>query len=230
MDGPGIRPAVHEIAARLAEAGYAVALPDLFYRAGPYPPVDPKIVFTDPKLREHHRETLMASTSPAKAMADTRSLLDAMKAMPEVAEGPIGVVGYCMGGRLALIAAGALPRGGMAAAASYHGGGLANDTDDQPTSAGAADQGESLCRRRDRGRELRPTPMKATAGDGHDVEAGRRPSWWRPTPRKHGWVPRDTPAHRPGRGRASLGWDVERHRIFPQAVRHHALCRCRRRS
>ena len=55
MDGPGIRPAIHEIAARLADEGYAALLPDLFYRAGRYPPVDPKVVFTDPALKEAHR-------------------------------------------------------------------------------------------------------------------------------------------------------------------------------
>ncbi len=42
MDGPGIRPALFEMGERLARAGYLVLLPDLFWRAGPYPPVDVK--------------------------------------------------------------------------------------------------------------------------------------------------------------------------------------------
>lgn len=193
MDGPGMRPAVQEMAARLAEAGYAVAAPDLFYRAGPYPPVDPRIVFTDPKLREHHRETLMASTSPAQAMADTRTLLDAMKAMPEVAEGPIGVTGYCMGGRLALIAAGTFPDE-IAAAASYHGGGLANDTPTSPHLlapkmkakiyvAGAIEDANF-----DDAQKARLEAALTEAGVDHLIET---------YPAKHGWVPRDMPVHNP---------------------------------
>src|SRR3989338_7894642 len=40
MDAPAIRPALFEMGERLAAAGYYVLLPDLFWRAGPYPPVD----------------------------------------------------------------------------------------------------------------------------------------------------------------------------------------------
>jgi len=42
MDGGGIRPAVIEMAQRLADVGYIVLLPDLFYRYGPYGPFVPK--------------------------------------------------------------------------------------------------------------------------------------------------------------------------------------------
>ncbi len=35
MDAGGIRPAMVEMAQRLADAGYLVLLPDLFYRHGP---------------------------------------------------------------------------------------------------------------------------------------------------------------------------------------------------
>jgi carboxymethylenebutenolidase len=105
MDGPGIRPAIREMADRLAASGYAVLLPDLFYRAGPYAPVDPKIVFADPALRAAHRQNYMATATPGNVMADTAALIAAIDCLPETANGAIGVVGYCMGGRLALIAA-----------------------------------------------------------------------------------------------------------------------------
>jgi carboxymethylenebutenolidase len=42
MDGLGIRPAMLEVGERLATHGYLVLLPDLFYRAGPYEPMDPQ--------------------------------------------------------------------------------------------------------------------------------------------------------------------------------------------
>ncbi|MEZ0134736.1 MULTISPECIES: dienelactone hydrolase family protein [Novosphingobium] len=105
MDGPGIRPAIREMADRLAASGYAVLLPDLFYRAGPYAPVDPKIVFTDPALRAAHRQNYMTTATPGNVMADTAAVIAAIDCLPETANGAIGVVGYCMGGRLALIAA-----------------------------------------------------------------------------------------------------------------------------
>ena len=45
MDGLGIRPTLFEMGQKLADGGYVVLLPDLFYRAGPYAPLDPKQVF-----------------------------------------------------------------------------------------------------------------------------------------------------------------------------------------
>ena len=57
MDGLGIRPAMLELGERLATYGYYVLLPDLYYRSGPYEPMDPAAVFTDPNgfavLREN---------------------------------------------------------------------------------------------------------------------------------------------------------------------------------
>jgi carboxymethylenebutenolidase len=52
MDGLGIRPAMLEIGERLATHGYLVLLPDLFYRFGPYEPMDPHKIFTDPEQRK----------------------------------------------------------------------------------------------------------------------------------------------------------------------------------
>ncbi len=194
MDGPGIRPAMHEIAARLAAAGYAVALPDLFYRAGPYGPIDPKVVWSDPALKAEHRVRFMETATPAAAMADTGAILDFLADRPEVAPGPLGVVGYCMGGRLALIAAGTYPDR-VAVAASYHGGGLANDSSTSPHLlaprmrarvyvAGAIEDANFTEEMKDRlERAL------ADAGVDHLIET---------YPAHHGWVPRDMPAHDAG--------------------------------
>ena len=51
MDGIGIRPALFEMGERIARAGYHVLLPDLYYRSGPYEPMDAKTVFSDPAKR-----------------------------------------------------------------------------------------------------------------------------------------------------------------------------------
>ncbi|HEV2268287.1 MAG TPA: dienelactone hydrolase family protein [Steroidobacteraceae bacterium] len=131
MDGLGIRPAMLQIGERLATHGYFVLLPDLYYRAGPYPPMDPKAVFADPEKRNTLREKFFAVATSANIMSDMRAFLDYLAVQPDVKPGGIGVTGYCMGGRLALIAAGSYPES-IAAAASYHGGRLANEDSDSP--------------------------------------------------------------------------------------------------
>jgi carboxymethylenebutenolidase len=68
MDGVGIRPAMLEIGERLAASGYFALLPDLFYRAGPYAPMDARTMFTDPEKRKAMREMLAAHVSQAKFM------------------------------------------------------------------------------------------------------------------------------------------------------------------
>jgi carboxymethylenebutenolidase len=131
MDGAGIRPAMLQLGERLATHGYCVLLPDLFYRAGPYAPMDPKTLFSDPEQRKVLMEKFFPAAASANVMADVPAFLDFLAAQPDVRPGGIGVTGYCMGGRLALIAAGTYPQQ-IVAAASYHGGRLANDDPDSP--------------------------------------------------------------------------------------------------
>src|SRR5437868_5869847 len=52
MDGLGIRPAMLEVGERLAGNGYVVLLPDLYYRSGPYEPMNAATVFTDSEQRK----------------------------------------------------------------------------------------------------------------------------------------------------------------------------------
>ena len=131
MDGLGIRPAMLEVGERLATYGYFVVLPDLFYRSGPYEPMDPHKVFSDPEQRKVLMEKFFAHATSANIMADTRSFLDFIAAAPEAKPGGIGTTGYCMGGLMSLTAAGTYPDR-IAATASYHGGRLATDAPDSP--------------------------------------------------------------------------------------------------
>src|SRR5579863_2758449 len=131
MDGLGIRPAMLEIGARLATEGYFTLLPDLYYRSGAYPPMDPLEIFGDPDARRRLSEKFFSLATPANIMADTAVFLDYLAAQTEVQPGPIGTTGYCMGGFMSLTAAGTYPER-IAAGASYHGGRLATDAADSP--------------------------------------------------------------------------------------------------
>jgi carboxymethylenebutenolidase len=130
MDAFAIRPALAAMAERLASHGYAVALPNLYYRHGAFPPFDPKAVAAGGAERDRFRG-MIASITDTMVMRDTAQLLDALGTSPVVRRGPIAAVGYCMGGGFALSAAGTFPER-VAAAASFHGGSLATDKPDSP--------------------------------------------------------------------------------------------------
>lgn len=129
MDAGGIRPAMLEMAQQLATFGYIVLLPDLFYRYGPYGPFVPTEV-----LAGNFRAVLgplMATTSPIKAADDAEALLAYLDTRNDVRGRNVGVVGFCMGGGMALATAGTYPDR-FAAAASFHGGNLATDAPTSP--------------------------------------------------------------------------------------------------
>jgi carboxymethylenebutenolidase len=119
MDAFGIRPGMSGMAEKLAGFGYNVLLPNLYYRAGAQKPFDPGTAFNDPKERERLMGLMGALTN--KALADDVSS----------SSDKFGCVGYCMGGRCALICAGTFGER-MAATACFHGGRLATDQPDSP--------------------------------------------------------------------------------------------------
>ncbi|WP_157217209.1 dienelactone hydrolase family protein [Flavisphingomonas formosensis] len=129
MDALAIRPALVDMAQKLADGGYLVLLPDLFYRAGAYEPIDPKVAFAG-DLRVVIGP-LMATTNAQKAAEDTGALLTYLDTRSDVKGRKVGVTGYCMGGGIALTVAGTYPDR-IAAAASFHGGNLATDADLSP--------------------------------------------------------------------------------------------------
>jgi carboxymethylenebutenolidase len=191
MDGLGIRPAMLELGERLATYGYYVLLPDLFYRSGPYEPMDPHAVFADPAKRKVLMEKFFALATPANIMSDTRAFLDYLAAQRDVKTGGIGTTGYCMGGLMSLTASGTYSDR-IVATASYHGGRLATDAPDSPHLlapkiksrvyiAGAIED------------QSFPDEMKVRlenaltdAGVDHQIETYQA---------KHGWVFRDTPVY-----------------------------------
>ena len=128
MDAPAIRPTLFEMGERLASHGYYVLVPDLFYRDGPYAPMDVSKLFADEEARKAIFAKMGKATNPDAARSDTVAFLDFLSKQPEVDGSKVGVTGYCMGGRLALMAAANFPDR-IVAAGAFHGGNLANDQD-----------------------------------------------------------------------------------------------------
>jgi carboxymethylenebutenolidase len=129
-DAGGVRGTFYDMAAKLAGYGYAVLLPDVYYRKGNWAPFDMASVFDDEKER-YRLMSMMGRLTPDRITSDATAVFDYLAARPEVAGGRFGVCGYCMGGRMSVIVTGRLPER-VAAAASFHGGGLVTDTPDSP--------------------------------------------------------------------------------------------------
>lgn len=125
MDAYGLRPRIEEMADRIAQEGYTVLAPNLFYRAG-RAPVVPFPDMTDEGGRAEFMEgirPLMAALTPERVAADGRAYLDELG---KASDGPVGVTGYCMGARIGLRIAAAYPAR-VSALAGFHGGGLVTD-------------------------------------------------------------------------------------------------------
>jgi carboxymethylenebutenolidase len=129
-DAFGVRAAMHQVADRLARLGYVVLLPDLFYRAGAFPPFDVRTAFSDPPERARLM-TLLGSLTMDRVRADGAAYLDALAALEGVRADRVAALGYCMGGRLAVLTA-ALHPDRVRAVASFHAGGLVTEAADSP--------------------------------------------------------------------------------------------------
>jgi len=130
MDAFGIREQLGEMAQRLASYGYFVALPNLYYRTGAFPPFDRQAVLTEGPERDRFK-SMIQSVNSELVMRDTAAVIEMLDRRATVRRGSIGVVGYCMGGGYALTAAATFPDR-VVAAASFHGGSLATDKADSP--------------------------------------------------------------------------------------------------
>jgi len=122
-DAGGVRETFGQMGDRLAGLGYVVLVPDIYYRSGEWAPFDAATLFTDPAERARMFGLVKRLTNDA-IIADAGAYADFLLARPEVSGSAIGTTGYCLGGRMSLIAAGGLGRT-IAAAASFHGGRVA---------------------------------------------------------------------------------------------------------
>jgi len=83
MDGLGIRPAMWEMGQRLADGGYLVLLPDLYYRLGSYPPKNPSQVLADPKLMQELMKSVNSLDRDRK-ISDAGAFIEFLSSHAEV--------------------------------------------------------------------------------------------------------------------------------------------------
>jgi carboxymethylenebutenolidase len=129
-DAGGVRDTFYEMAAKLAGFGYAVLLPDVYYRSGDWAPFDMSTAFSDEQERTRLM-SMISSVTPMKMAIDAEAFFDYLAGRFDVRGDMFGTTGYCMGGRTSLVVASRLPDR-VVAAASFHGGGLVTDSPDSP--------------------------------------------------------------------------------------------------
>lgn len=115
MEAFGLVPNLEKEADRIARMGYVAIAPDVYHRQAPHNTASyddlPKAV------------GMMRKLSDAEFIDDMRATLAYLRSTAEVGSAPIGVTGFCMGGRLSFLAACALP-GEIQASAPFYGGGI----------------------------------------------------------------------------------------------------------
>lgn len=127
----GLRMAFRQMGKRLAQSGYAVLVPNPFYRKKKAPIVEDTRGFQDPTTRETLMG-LMRSLVPEDVVSDTKAFITFLDKQASVDRNrKIATTGYCMGGPITMRAAASFPDR-IGAAASFHGGGLVTDKPDSP--------------------------------------------------------------------------------------------------
>ena len=204
MDAFGPRQALDGMADRLSKQGYLVLVPDLFYRSGSYGPFNPKTAWTD----EHSSsliKSMLGATSQAMTQADTKAFIASLTQAG--ATGPIGCVGYCMGGGRALNAAAAYPE-------RIQGGGQFSRRQfgerrvRQSCRERCEDQSEGLCRN---GRRRRQLPAGTVRALGANAPRRRSRPCHRKLRRMRAWLGDARSQRPPCRGRRAPLAEADNH-------------------
>jgi carboxymethylenebutenolidase len=209
-DAFGIRPAMKQMAQHVADGGYVVVMPDLFYRHGPYGPLVPKDIFASGDWAPVM--ALMGSTDNLRAAEDAASLIAYLDARRDVAGKAVGTVGFCMGGGMALTTAAYYPDR-IAAAVSFHGGNLATDAPTSPHRQFPKIKGEVLVAGADKDQyyppEMHQQVIDALSGAGVKFDAKIYEG------KLHGWMKPDLPVY--DAQAAERGW-AEMFALYKRAL------------
>lgn len=127
----GLRPAFRQMAKRLAESGYAVLVPNPYYRLRKAPVFPEGISIQDPEGRKVL--TGAAGTlSPTTQIIDAKAFVTFLDSQPAVSKSlKMGTAGYCMSGPFTMRTAATFPDR-IGAAASFHGSALVTDKPESP--------------------------------------------------------------------------------------------------
>ncbi|HUZ72794.1 MAG TPA: dienelactone hydrolase family protein [Stellaceae bacterium] len=150
MDMFGAREALYEVARYVAAVGYCCAVPDLYYRQGRvlYDFRDERNrVLSTHRLGPGVRDAMISESrklTDEMVLADTGALLGYLSDGARARSDEVGVFGYCMGGRYAILAAARYPER-IAAAGCLHGTNLVTDKPDSPHRMVGRMRGELYC-------------------------------------------------------------------------------------
>ena len=165
MDAIGLRPRIAEMAQRIADWGYVVVAPNVFHREGSIDDLEPQTDLTEPGARDEFFKLAMPRVQRLTsdlAESDIPAYLDAVRGLPGVTPGAVGVTGYCMGARLAVRTANLDPD--VVAVGGFHGGGLVTDADDSPHRGLSKARAEFVFGHADNDRSMPPEAI-ATLGE-----------------------------------------------------------------
>ncbi len=111
----GVDQEMRELADAWANDGFIVSVPDIFWRQIPGPTADMQVAF------ERY-----GKFDPVQGMKDIEDLVADLRSRPQC-NGKVAILGFCFGGRYALLGAARL---GIDAAASFHGAGMGQHLDE----------------------------------------------------------------------------------------------------
>ena len=130
-DAFGLRPAFKQMAKRLAESGYAVFVPNPYYRTAKVPALPDGLDFAKPDDRAQIMK-LMSTLSADTNLTDAKAFITFLDGHAAVDnKKKMGTTGYCMGGPMTMRTAAAHPDR-VGAAGSFHGGGLVTKDPSSP--------------------------------------------------------------------------------------------------
>jgi carboxymethylenebutenolidase len=130
-DAFGLRPALREMGKRLAAEGYAVLVPNPYYRVGKGQLLDTK-TFSFQNDRAKLQPLMGSITADGAAERDAAAFVAWLDTQKQVnTSKKIGTQGYCMGGPLVMRTSAAVPNR-IGAGASFHGGGLVTQNPNSP--------------------------------------------------------------------------------------------------
>jgi carboxymethylenebutenolidase len=161
MDIWGLREELLDVARRIATVGYYCAVPNFYHRYGKvrfeFRNSDGRMISFD-RLESQTRariEAIFKELSDEMVMRDVGALIDFVRSDRAVRNGAMGSIGYCMGGRHVLCAAGHFPQH-FVASASLHGTAMISEREDSPHRMADRFRGELYCGYGERDRHTPP--------------------------------------------------------------------------